>query len=107
VDDPACCTFIAPAIVRRGDLTVAISTGGKAPALAVRLRQQLERALGDEYARFLELAGALRTPLTERYPDFEERKTRWYRLVDSEVLELLREGQDGKAQQRMREVLGL
>jgi len=107
VDDPARCTFIAPAIVRRGDLTVAISTGGKAPALAVRLRQRLERALGDEYARFLELAGALRAPLAECYPDFEERKTKWYRLVDSEVLELLRAGQEERARWRMLEILGL
>src|SRR5437763_5705820 len=63
LDDVPHCDFIAPAIVRRGDLVVAISTGGKAPALAVRLRQKLERELGDEHARFLELAGRLRAPL--------------------------------------------
>src|SRR6478672_4729876 len=42
VDDVPHCDFIAPAIVRRGDLTIAISTGGRAPALAARLRQRLE-----------------------------------------------------------------
>src|SRR5512138_3066061 len=53
VDDTPHCNFIAPATLRSGDLTVAISTGGKAPALAVRLREELERTLGQEYARFL------------------------------------------------------
>jgi hypothetical protein len=45
--------------------------------------------------------------LAERYPDFEERKTRWYRLVDSEVLALLRNGEDTKARRRMVEILGV
>ena len=107
VDDPAHCHFIAPAIVRRGDLTIAISTGGKAPALAVRLRQQLERTLGPEYARFLELAGAMRAPLAAQCPDFQERRRRWYRLVDSEVLDLLRRGEEEAARRRMLELLGL
>src|SRR3972149_12118376 len=42
VDDPPHCTFIAPALMRRGDLTIAVSTGGKAPTLAVRVRDQIE-----------------------------------------------------------------
>src|SRR5581483_10147284 len=55
VDDPPHCGFILPSVLRRGDLVVAVSTSGSAPALAVRLRERLERELGDEYARFLEL----------------------------------------------------
>ncbi len=93
MDDPPRCSFIAPAVVRRGDLGVAISTGGKAPALAVRLRERLEGELGEEHARFLELAGRLRAPLASRHPQFGERKAIWYRLVDSEILELLARGE--------------
>jgi precorrin-2 dehydrogenase/sirohydrochlorin ferrochelatase len=107
VDDPSRCTFIAPAVMRRGDLVVAISTSGKAPALAVRLRERLEKAFGDEYACFLELVGALRAPLAARWPNFEQRKALWYQLVDSDVLDLLRQGREMEARQRIKEITGI
>jgi siroheme synthase-like protein len=107
VDDVPRCNWIAPAIVRRGDLAVAISTGGKAPALAVRLRQELEARLGEEHARFLDLAGRVREPLAARHPDFSERRDLWYRLVDSDVLELLRRGEEDEALGRFEEILGV
>jgi precorrin-2 dehydrogenase len=107
LDDVPHCDFIAPAIVRRGDLTVAISTGGKAPALAVRLRQRLEAELGEEHARFLEIAGDLRAPLARRWPNFETRRTLWYRLVDSDVLHLLRRGHESAALTRIEEIFGV
>lgn len=107
VDDTPHCTFIAPSILRRGDLTIAISTSGKAPALAVRLREELEQRIGDEHARFLELAGTLREPLAARYPDFETRRALWYQLVDSGVLELLRQGDEAAARHRMAEIMGV
>src|SRR4029077_6044844 len=88
-DDPPYCGFILPSILRRGDLVVAVSTSGNAPALAVRIRERIERELGEEYARFLVLAGSLRKPLAEKYPDFQVRKRLWYRLVDSDVVALL------------------
>ena len=107
VDDPPRCGFLAPAIVRRGDLAVAISTNGKAPALAVRLRQRLESELGEEYGRFLSLAGAVRAPLLASRPDFGERRELWYRLVDSDVLDLLRQGDEEAARSRFAEILGV
>lgn len=107
VDDPPHCSFIAPSILRRGDLTVAISTSGKAPAVAVRLRQKLEGEIGEEYARLLEMAGTLRTPLAARYPDFETRKRLWYEVVDSDVLDLLRAGEETRARERITEITGI
>jgi len=107
VDDIPHCSFIAPSVVRRGDLMVAISTSGKAPALAVRLRQRLEEELGPHHARFLELAGEIRARMAERYPDFEERRRLWYELVDSDVVDLLERGRDAEARQRVAEVVGL
>jgi precorrin-2 dehydrogenase/sirohydrochlorin ferrochelatase len=107
VDDVPRCSFIAPSVLRRGDLTVAVSTGGKAPALAVRLRQRLEGELGSEHARFLELAGRVRKPLAARHPDFGLRRELWYRLVDSDVLELLRRGDETAARGRFLEILGV
>jgi len=107
VDDVPHCDFIAPSILRRGDLAIAISTGGRAPALAVRLRQRLEREIGDEHARFLEMAGSVRTALAAQRPDFAERRESWYRLVDSDVLERLRVGDEVGAVGRFREILGV
>ncbi len=93
VDDPAHCTFIMPSVVRRGDLVIAISTGGASPALAVRLRERLEQELGEEYAAFVRLAGELRPLIMDSIADPNARKELWYRLVDSpDVLRLLKEG---------------
>jgi siroheme synthase-like protein len=107
VDDPPRCTFIAPAVVRRGALAVAISTAGRAPALAVRLRQWLEGELGHQHARFLELAGSVRAALAARHPDAARRRDLWYALVDSDALELLRRGDETGARRRFAEILGV
>ena len=107
LDDVPRCQFIAPSIVRRGDLAIAISTGGKAPVLAVRLRQWLEAQLGDEYGRFLSMAGSVRAALARRWPDFATRRELWYRLIDSDVLDLLRTGEDGAAAGRFHDILGV
>ncbi|HEY0512584.1 MAG TPA: bifunctional precorrin-2 dehydrogenase/sirohydrochlorin ferrochelatase [Thermoanaerobaculia bacterium] len=107
LDDVPHCDFIAPAIVRRGDLSVAISTGGKAPVMAVRLRQRLEEELGQEHARFLELAGTVRKPLAELLPDLATRRDLWYRLIDSDVLHLLRSGDEPAALSLFEEILGV
>jgi precorrin-2 dehydrogenase/sirohydrochlorin ferrochelatase len=60
VDQPADCTFIVPSIVNRGDLLIAISTSGKSPALAKKIRQQLESQFGREYEMFLKIMGRIR-----------------------------------------------
>lgn len=106
VDDIPRCNFIAPSIVRKGDLTIAISTSGKAPALAVRLKERLQRELGPEYERFLELAGELREPLARHIPDFETRKALWYELVDSEILNVLAHGDEPAAREIISRVVG-
>ena len=105
VDDVPHCNFIAGAVARQGPLTIAISTSGCAPALAVRLRERFERELGPEYAVLLELLARLREPLAERYPDFEERRERWYALIDSDVLNLLRQDKPDLARQRIAQIV--
>ena len=106
VDDTPRCNFIAPSILRKGDLTIAISTGGKAPALAVRLKERLQRELGPEYERFLQLAGQLRAQLARHVPDFDRRKELWYELVDSEILEVLARGDEASAREIISRVIG-
>ena len=106
VDDTPRCNFIAPSILRKGDLTIAVSTSGKAPALAVRLKERFQREIGPEYARFLELAGELREPLAQHIPDFETRKALWYELVDSEILDALARGDEALAREIISQVVG-
>jgi len=106
VDDTPFCNFIMPSVLRKGDLTIAISTAGRAPALAVRLKERLDNELGPEYERFLELAGKLREPLARHIPNFEVRKALWYQLVDSEVLDVLARGDTAAAKELISQIVG-
>src|SRR5882724_5553865 len=74
VDDPENCDFYYGAIVRRGDLQIAISTAGKSPALAQRLRQDLEAQFGAEYTEWVEELGKDRERLLAQSIQAEERK---------------------------------
>ena len=81
VDDPAHCDFYYPAVVRRGDLQIAISTAGKSPALAQRVRQDLEAQFGPEYSEFVDQLGEKRERLFARALDPEKRKQLLHRLA--------------------------
>ena len=105
MDDASHGNFTTGAVMRQGALTIAISTSGCAPALAVRLRQQLEHTFGPEYALFLDWLRAVREPLAAQYPNFSERRARWYALVDSEILSWLQQGRVDLARQRMAEII--
>jgi len=105
VDDLDHCSFIAPAIHREGDITVAVSTSGKSPALAARLRQRVARLIGPAEARLCELLGELRPELAARVPDPHARAALWYRIVDSDVIEFVRRGDDEGAHRRIDELL--
>lgn len=105
VDDPAHCRFSFGSVVSRDDLTIAISTNGIAPALAMRLRERLEREVGEEYAQFVAILGELRPEITRSISKFEERKALWYRLLDSPALDAIRKGRPGEARQLLRSLL--
>jgi len=102
VDDPEHCRFSFGAVHRQGDLTIAISANGSAPALAVRLKEGLQNQIGPEYGELLGLLKTVRTEITTRIPDFTARRQLWYRIVDSEVLSLLRRGDREAASQAVR-----
>lgn len=82
VDDIDHCHFYYGAIVQRGDLQIAISTNGKSPALAQRLRKELEEQYSPEYAAWLEWLGAAREVLRAQSSDPETTK-RWLHLLAS------------------------
>jgi precorrin-2 dehydrogenase/sirohydrochlorin ferrochelatase len=85
VDDPPHCDFYFSANVRRGDLQVAISTAGESPAVAQRLRDEIDRALDPGLGEWLEDTGSLRREILARYPASEERKQLLQRLAYREV----------------------
>jgi precorrin-2 dehydrogenase/sirohydrochlorin ferrochelatase len=105
VDDPEHCRFSFGSIHRRGELTIAVSTNGWAPAIAVRLKERLEREIGPEYADFLELLKPARPEIASRLADFGARRALWYRIVDSEVLAMLRRGEKEAAATLVREMM--
>ncbi len=86
-DAPEACDFLVPSVVRRGDLTIAISTGGGSPALAKRLRQRLEATIGPEYEAFLAALRELRTQAQKVIADSSERQALFRRAVDSDLFE--------------------
>jgi len=82
VDDVEHCHFYYGSIVRRGDLQIAISTNGKSPALAQRLRKELEEQFGPEYAAWLEWLGTAREVIRAQDSESEKSK-RWLHLLAS------------------------
>jgi len=94
VDDPEYCHFYYPAVVRRGALQIAISTAGQSPALAQRLRKELEAQFGPEYEQWLEWLGAVRKFLRSEGKDPEETKQLLHQLASEEMFErFLRAGE--------------
>jgi precorrin-2 dehydrogenase/sirohydrochlorin ferrochelatase len=100
------CDFTLPAVVARGDLTVAVSTSGKSPALARRLRKDLEVQLGEEYAMGLKLMGAVRKKLLGEGHDPEAHKRRFRALIDGGLISLIREGRFDEVDRLLAETMG-
>lgn len=90
-DQPRNCGFIAPAIVDRGNLLIAVSTCGKSPALASRIRKELEHRFGPEYSDLLDALAEVRPLVKEQFPSFEDRKNFYTRLVAMDLLEILKQ----------------
>jgi len=98
-DDPDHCSFTLPSVARRGDLQVAVSTGGRSPALASWLRRRIEAHLGAEYEVLLRLLSDARTTLQREGRSTES--ANWLSALDSNMLDLIRAGDIGKARERL------
>ncbi len=86
VDRADYCDFIAPAVMEREDLIIAISTSGKSPAMAVHIRRQLEDLFGTEYGELLKILGEIRPQVQQRFHSFEERKVFYESLIEGKLL---------------------
>ena len=98
-DDPTNCSFTLPSVVRRGDLQVTVSTGGRSPALATWLRHRLEDDIGPEYAVLLDLLATERDGLKAAGRSTEGLD--WNSALDSDMLGLIRNGDLAHARERL------
>ncbi len=106
VDEPARCNFIVPAIFRRKDLLIAISTGGKSPALARRLRKSMEEKYGPEYGILLDIMGNLRKKIITRGGTPEINKKIFESILDSDILRHIRREEWDKAGKIVKDLTG-
>lgn len=104
-NDSEQCDFFVPSTVRRGALSVAISTSGFSPVLTRRLRLQAERSFGQEYEVFFEFLGEWRKKLMERIPEQQAREEIFRSIVNSDCLEWLRRGRTEKANNRVEQII--
>ncbi|WP_457553068.1 precorrin-2 dehydrogenase/sirohydrochlorin ferrochelatase family protein [Desulfobacula sp.] len=105
-DAPDNSDFLLPSIIDRGDLIVAVSTSGTSPAMAKRIRQNLENYLGPEYEPFLRLMGNIRKRLVSSGNAQNENKDIFYKLIERDVLELIKANDDIKINAVLWDVLG-
>ena len=103
VDVPHLCTFIAPAVVKRGEVSVAISTGGASPALARKIKESLKDADALEYAHLAGILSSARTELKRQgiqvHPD------RWQRCINQELVAIVKDGRTEEALDRLMSAL--
>ncbi len=105
VDNSDLCDFIIPSKVKRGDLTISISTNGKSPALTKKIREELEERFGDSYETFVNLLGKVRELASERIKDIKIREALYKNLVYSDYIEQLNNDNKNQVKKRMIELL--
>jgi precorrin-2 dehydrogenase/sirohydrochlorin ferrochelatase len=100
-------SFIVPSVVERGALMIAVSTSGASPALAKKIRRDIEQRFGPEYGQFLALFASIRTQVQAAVPDEVTRIKIYNAIVDSDVLDLFKQGRPQEAEERMRTIAGI
>ncbi len=95
--EPQLGSFVVPAIVERGPLTVAISTSGESPAVARRIRAELEHRFGPEWGPYLVLLGSIRSAIQRKQLGAEENQRMFRELAQLPLLEWFRDGQQTEA----------
>ncbi|WP_027356316.1 precorrin-2 dehydrogenase/sirohydrochlorin ferrochelatase family protein [Desulfofundulus thermocisternus] len=101
VDDPPYGNFYVPAVLRRGSLQIAISTDGKSPLLARKIKEELEERYGPEYGILVDLLGEIRHDILNKITDPRKRRELLEAIVDDETLQLLAGGELEKAKERV------
>src|SRR5579884_2176015 len=105
VDVPARCNFILPSILRRDQLTIAVSTEGTSPGLAKRIRQQLEKLFPPVYGLYLRLAALVRSYIRQQGMSYEQRDAFFGDFYDSQILHYLASGNEEQALAEIQQLL--
>jgi len=105
-DRPEDCNFILPAIVNRDDLIIAISTSGKSPAFAKKIRKDLEKVFGSEYAEFLKLMGNIRNKLLSEDHEPEAHKHLFEQLIKRDLVKLIKDRNIAAVNSLLLDILG-
>lgn len=103
VDAPELCNFIVPSVIRRGELTVAVSTGGASPAVSRFLRERLEKQLPERIAPLLDALGAFRRRIMETVDDPQERKRILTEAVRSPHVETFLDGDEAPLKEYLKQ----
>jgi len=105
-DRPEVCNFILPSIIQRDDLVITISTSGRSPAMAKKLRKTLEKQFGEEYGELLRLMGAVRQKLLSQAHEPEAHKPLFEQLIESDLIALIRDKKSEDIDALLFKVLG-
>lgn len=97
VDVTHLCEFIVPAVIEKGSVQIAVSTGGKSPALARTLRETLEKTIGPEFPEVNDLLGSLRKGAKKTLPTDKDRKRFFDDIIAQDILGMIREGRRREA----------
>jgi precorrin-2 dehydrogenase/sirohydrochlorin ferrochelatase len=106
VDQPELCSFIVPSVVEKGPIKIAISTGGISPTLSKKLRRDISRFLGDEYATLALVMGRIRPLVIAGEGGFESHKRIFEILINSELIDAIRDHDRALAEKILYEALG-
>lgn len=105
-DAPELGNFIVPSQITHGDLLITISTGGKSPALAKKLKAEIAKQYGPEYGVYLDLVAKARIKVKGMMQSSKEREVFWRQTIDTEVISLLKEGKIKEAEAKINNAIG-
>jgi precorrin-2 dehydrogenase / sirohydrochlorin ferrochelatase len=105
VDYPERCSFIVPSTINRGDLCISISTGGASPAVAKRIREELEAVFGKEYEEYLDLLTKMRSLAMTTVEDDAKRRRILQRLAEKDIFDIVRVEGVEVAEAKMRDII--
>ena len=95
------CNYVVPAVLNRGDVRIAISSGGQSPVLAQKARDEIAKVIGPEYAALAEMLGSCRRDVHRILPNAADRRALWAQVASSDALDLMKQGRHDEVRQRV------